>query len=177
MQMPNNSALGAANNAPNVKLPPISNGATEGTNSNAVNGQTAHGQTNGHGQTDAHGQTQSTNKGVHVSAKSQQLIYRSIPPKVQNFTLSDMLDSSVSATMKSKKPKGSSLTSSSEFAKRFMARPVTQPKVIDFSVGKVKMEKRRRGINGFFPPVKLRVSAKKEYQKSLSSPEVKFCIK
>ena len=159
--MSNNSSNVPAVNASNVKLPPISNGVSDGTTNNVGNNQ------NGDGQI-------TSVKRAHASAKSQQLIYRSIPPKVQNFTLSDMLDAGVTPNMKSKKPKGSSLTSSSEFAKRFMSRPMTQPKVIDFNVGNVKTEKRRRAINGFFPPVKLRVSARKDNQKGLLSPEVSF---
>lgn len=149
-------------NAPNVKLPPISNGLSEGTTNNLAET----GNTGNIGNTGI--------KRAHGPAKSQQMIYRSIPPKVQNFTLSDMLDTGLTPNVnfKAKKPKGAAFTSSSEFAKRFLSRPTTQPKVIEFNVGTVKADKRRRGINGFFPPVKLRVSAKRDLKRNQTSPEV-----
>lgn len=94
-------------------------------------------------------------------SSSKSLIYRSIPPKPHTFTLSDMIGD----TLTQQKPPlnkklGMTGSSSSEFAKRFMSRPTTQPKVVEFNVGRMSGHKRRRGINGFFPPVKLRGSAK-----------------
>ena len=151
----------ADNNASNMKLPPISNGIADG----AANTSGAADTGNGEG---------AAIKRAHVPGKSQQMIYRSIPPKVQNFTFSDMLESVNTSNTKTNKPKGTAITSSSEFAKRFMSRPTTQPKVIDFKPGAVKADKRRRGINGFFPPVKLRVSSKKDPSKNQMSPEVKW---
>ncbi|KAH3864435.1 uncharacterized protein LOC127866879 isoform X2 [Dreissena polymorpha] len=88
-------------------------------------------------------------------SSSKSLIYRSIPPKPHTFTLSDMIGESLSQNRVNKKL-GLTGSSSSEFAKRFISRPTTQPKVIEFNVGKISAQKRRRGINGFFPPVKLR---------------------
>ncbi|KAL4239393.1 hypothetical protein ACF0H5_000210 [Mactra antiquata] len=95
---------------------------------------------------------------------SNSLIYRSIPPKPHTFTLSDMLEPTTSQKGGGVQNKKLGLTgsTSSEFAKRFMTRPTTQPKVVEFSVSKMSAQKRRRGINGFFPPVKLRYSAKQE---------------
>ncbi|XP_053392383.1 uncharacterized protein LOC128555048 [Mercenaria mercenaria] len=92
---------------------------------------------------------------------SKNLIYRSIPPKPHTFTLSDMLEPNFTHQMGAPHNKKLGLTgsSSSEFAKRFMSRPTTQPKVVEFNVKKMGAQK-RRGINGFFPPVKLRGSAK-----------------
>lgn len=95
------------------------------------------------------------------SSSSKSLIYRSIPPKPHTFTLSDMIGDTL-AQQKGTQNKKLGLTgsSSSEFAKRFMSRPTTQPRVVEFNVGRMSAHKRRRGINGFFPPVKLRGSAK-----------------
>ena len=102
-------------------------------------------------------------------SNSQSLIYRSIPPNPQNYTLSDMLGAGITPPNPVKsKQLGLSGSSSSDFARRFKSRPTTQPKVIDFSAGRISSEKRRRGINGFFPPVKLRGSAKSHH----SSPPV-----
>ena len=94
-------------------------------------------------------------------SSSKSLIYRSIPPKPHTFTLSDMIGDTL-AQQKSQQSKKLGLTgsSSSDFAKRFMTRPSTQPKVVEFNVGRMGSLRRRRGINGFFPPVKLRGSAK-----------------
>lgn len=107
-----------------------------------------------------------------TSSTSQSLIYRSIPPKPHNYTLSDMLGSGIVPPNPVKtKQLGLSGGSPSEFAKRFKSRPTTQPKVIDFSVGRINSEKRRRGINGFFPPVKLRGSAKSHHSTPTVSNE------
>lgn len=155
--MPNSNS-NAPLNASNVKLPPISNGVSDGVANNGGSTDNKHGE--------------AAIRRITIPGKSQQLIYRSIPPKVQNFTFSDMLDTGITPNLKAKKPKGASFTSSSEFAKRFMSRPTTQPKVIEFNAGTVKADKRRRGINGFFPPVKLRISARKEPRKKMSvTPE------
>ena len=159
MQLSHSSAN---NNAPNMKLPPISNGTGDGA-----------GDTVGVGADDTKNTNGAAIQRAHVTGKSQQMIYRSIPPKVQNFTFSDMLDNANASNSMAKKPKGAIITSSSEFAKRFMSRPTTQPKVIDFKPGAVKVDKRRRGINGFFPPVKLRLSSKKDISKDQMTPEVK----
>lgn len=155
MQRSNNSSN---INASDVKLPPISNGLSDVTANNEENTESKQGQT-------------AATRRIHIHGKSQQLIYRSIPPKVQNFTFSDMLDRGITSNHRPMKPKGASFTSSSEFAKRFMSRPTTQPKVIDFNAGTVKADKRRRGINGFFPPVKLRISSNKEQRKIHTTPE------
>lgn len=105
------------------------------------------------------------------SSSSKSLIYRSIPPKPHTFTLSDMIgDSLIPQKTAQSKKLGLTGSSSSEFAKRFMSRPTTQPKVVEFNVGRVSAHKlRRRGINGFFPPVKLRGSAKTPAQSSQQS--------
>lgn len=155
MHLSNSSAN---NNATNMKLPPISNGLADGAADTS-------------GAIDARNGDGAPIQRTHVPGKSQQMIYRSIPPKVQNFTFSDMLDGANTSNSKAKKPKGAVITSSSEFAKRFMSRPTTQPKVIDFKPGAVKVDKRRRGINGFFPPVKLRLSSKKDFPKEQMTPE------
>ncbi|WAQ97556.1 hypothetical protein MAR_030246, partial [Mya arenaria] len=84
---------------------------------------------------------------------SKSLIYRSIPPKPHTFTLSDMIGESLPQQKGvTSKKLGMSGSSSSEFAKRFLSRPMAQPKVVEFNVGKMSVHKRRRGINGFFPP-------------------------
>lgn len=99
-------------------------------------------------------------------SNSKSLIYRSIPPKPHTFTLSDMIEPNFGGHGKKLGLTGST---ASEFAKRFMSRPTTQPKVVDFKVSKMSAQKRRRGINGFFPPVKLRGSAK-AHEKSTPIP-------
>ena len=106
---------------------------------------------------------------------SKSLIYRSIPPKPHTFTLSDMIEPNFTHQMGAPQGKKLGLTgsSSSEFAKRFMTRPSTQPRVVEFNVSKMGSQKKRRGINGFFPPVKLRVSAKTDKpQPTVSFSEV-----
>lgn len=112
--------------------------------------------------------------GAASGSGSNSLIYRSIPPKPHTFTLSDMLEPN-SGSQKGggvqNKKLGLTGSSSSEFAKRFMTRPTTQPKVVEFNVSKMSAQKRRRGINGFFPPVKLRYSAKNER----SQPVIEVC--
>lgn len=111
--------------------------------------------------------TQNASLGSRGS-NSKSLIYRSIPPKPHTFTLSDMIEPNFGQLggIHNKKL-GLTGSSSSEFAKRFMSRPTTQPKVVDFKVS--KMSAKRRGINGFFPPVKLRCSAK-AHEKSTPVP-------
>ena len=64
-------------------------------------------------------------------------------------------------------------SASSEFAKRFMTKPTRQPKVIDFNAGNLQGDKRRRGINGFFPPMKLRSSTRDLYAKSNDNSDTK----
>ena len=64
-------------------------------------------------------------------------------------------------------------SASSEFAKRFLTKPTRQPNVIDFSAGNIHGDKKRRGINGFFPPMKLRNSAKELSPKSNNNNEIK----
>ncbi|XP_052760073.1 uncharacterized protein LOC128220130 [Mya arenaria] len=98
---------------------------------------------------------------------SKSLIYRSIPPKPHTFTLSDMIGESLPQQKGvTSKKLGMSGSSSSEFAKRFLSRPMAQPKVVEFNVGKMSVHKRRRGINGFFPPVKLRMASSATMAKS-----------
>ncbi|WAQ97609.1 hypothetical protein MAR_030299, partial [Mya arenaria] len=69
---------------------------------------------------------------------SKSLIYRSIPPKPHTFTLSDMIGESLPQQKGvTSKKLGMSGSSSSEFAKRFLSRPMAQPKVVEFNVGKM----------------------------------------
>jgi len=111
----------------------------------------------------------------HRGTSSKSLIYRSIPPRPHTFTLSDMIGETLpqQKTLHNKKL-GLTGSSSSEFAKRFLSRPTTQPKVVEFNVGKMGAQKRRRGINGFFPPVKLRTaSSAKSTTQTATSTEVR----
>ncbi|KAL3876545.1 hypothetical protein ACJMK2_034386 [Sinanodonta woodiana] len=123
----------------NIKLPPI---AGQGPNG-------------GHERTGGLGAILSRSTGPKIQ-------YRSIPPKPSNFTMSDIITSHLTPTIRGRKLKATpvSINSPSEFAQRFRTRPITQPKVIDFDPQNVAMET-RRGVHGFFPPVKLRGSAKK----------------
>ncbi|XP_061196131.1 uncharacterized protein LOC133204420 [Saccostrea echinata] len=87
----------------------------------------------------------------------QQMIYRSVPPKSSNFTFSDMLGPSPTGQKQSRTTVVSSNTPA-EYEERFKSKPLSKPKVVEFDVGRLSTESKRRKVSGFFPPVKLRRS-------------------
>lgn len=159
----------------NIKLPPISAHNTDYKNTAECGNNVAPSTNVAAQERVAAPQTSMVSQNPRGSS-SKNLIYRSIPPKPHTFTLSDMLEPNFTQQMGAPHNKKLGLTgsSSSEFAKRFMSRPTTQPKVVEFNVSKMGGQKRRRGINGFFPPVKLRGSAKpgEKIQQTMTFSEV-----
>ncbi|RUS89736.1 hypothetical protein EGW08_002554 [Elysia chlorotica] len=70
-----------------------------------------------------------------ATSSSQQTIYRSVPPRLPSFGLSDMLDPRSLGYMGGRLRSSTAPISSNtpeEFAHRFKARPTTRPRIIEF---------------------------------------------
>lgn len=94
---------------------------------------------------------------ITKTGPQQQMIYRSVPPKPSNFTFSDMLAPSPTGQRQGRTTVVSSNTPA-EYEERFKSKPLSKPKVVEFDVGRLSNDSKRRKVNGFFPPVKLRRS-------------------
>lgn len=94
---------------------------------------------------------------IQKGGQQQQMIYRSVPPKPSNYTFSDMLAPSPTGQKQGRAPVVSSNTPA-EYEERFKSKPLSKPKVVEFDVGRISTDSKRRKVNGFFPPVKLRRS-------------------
>lgn len=94
---------------------------------------------------------------ITKTGPQQQMIYRSVPPKPSHFTFSDMLAPSPTGQKQGRTTVVSSNTPA-EYEERFKSKPLSKPKVVEFDVGRMSNDSKRRKVNGFFPPVKLRRS-------------------
>lgn len=131
-----------------LKLPPIADSG--GDNDVSVNG-----------------------KMIAKGGTHQHMIYRSVPPKPSNYTFSDMLGPSPTGQKQSRTTVVSSNTPA-EYVERFKSKPLSKPKVVEFDVGDMSTDSKRRKVNGFFPPVKLRRSVSTRVTSSEFLSEVQF---
>ncbi|XP_013412178.1 uncharacterized protein LOC106174943 [Lingula anatina] len=83
------------------------------------------------------------------------MVHRSVPPNMESV-YADMYSGATSPARHRAAPV--SMSSSAEYATRFKSRPTTTPKVVGFDPSTVVPREKSgiRGVNGFFPPVKLR---------------------
>ncbi|XP_064619957.1 uncharacterized protein LOC135483215 isoform X2 [Lineus longissimus] len=99
---------------------------------------------------------------THSVASDQSAIYRSIPANPRDDSLYDLYARTVMnlSPQPYTRNQAAAPISSMEYAKRINARPTTTPKVVGFDSGSLRPQPLKRGIEGFFPSVKLSGSAK-----------------